>query len=282
MGALQRFERRLGGLVEGAFARVFKGGVEPVELASALRRETDDRRAISATRVLVPNEFMITLSPTDYERLGQYAQALETELGEIVREHAADQRYTFVGPVAVRFEVDEDTDTGVFHVRSAALATADPRPSPSASPAPGAGRLTRRPEEPREAVETPRMVLTTGGSVRAGSAQAAGYEREFPMPGEPGTLLLIGRAPEADIRLADTGVSRRHGQLRRTPRGWVYEDLGSTNGSTINGRRVGTTEMHDGDRLEVGSSVLVYREADHPRGGDGRSGGELSGHPAEA
>jgi hypothetical protein len=277
MGALQRFERRLGGLVEGAFARVFKGGVEPVELASALRRETDNRKAISATRVLVPNEFSITLAPSDYDRLGPYAQALEDELAEIVREHAADQRYTFVGPVAVRFEVDDETDTGVFHVRSTALASADPKSGP---PSPGPEnqvRITGRQESP-----TPRLVLTSGGSARVGSPEAAGYEREFPLSGGPGTTVLIGRTPESDIRLADTGVSRRHGMVRRTSDHWIYEDLGSTNGSAINGRRIGKSELRDGDRLELGNTVLVFREPSLPGGQGGRSGGEMSGHPAEA
>ena len=99
MGVLQRFERRLGGIVEGAFARVFKGGVEPVELAEALTRECDERRARGARRTLVPNEFTIHLSEPDFERLAPYRQALGDELATLVREHAAAQRYTFVAPV---------------------------------------------------------------------------------------------------------------------------------------------------------------------------------------
>jgi pSer/pThr/pTyr-binding forkhead associated (FHA) protein len=125
-------------------------------------------------------------------------------------------------------------------------------------------------------------VLTSGGSARLGSPEAAGYEREFPLTGGPGATVLIGRTPEADIRLADTGVSRRHGMVRRDSEHWFYEDLGSTNGSAINGRRVGKSELRDGDRLELGNTVLVFREPSHPRGTSGRSGGELSGHPAEA
>ena len=98
MGVLQRFERRLGGIVEGAFARVFKGGVEPVELAGALTRECDERRARGAKRTLVPNDFTIHLSEPDFERLAPYRQALSDELATLVREHAAAQRYTFVAP----------------------------------------------------------------------------------------------------------------------------------------------------------------------------------------
>jgi pSer/pThr/pTyr-binding forkhead associated (FHA) protein len=70
--------------------------------------------------------------------------------------------------------------------------------------------------------------------------------------------------------------------VRHTDDYWIYEDLGSTNGSAINGRRIGKSELRDGDRLELGNTVLVFREPSHPRGASGRSGGELSGHPAEA
>ena len=121
MGVLSRFERRLGGLVEGAFAKVFKGGVEPVELAGALREETDSRRVISATRTLVPNDFLIELSSRDHEHLVPYEQALAIELAEIVKDHAADQRYTFVGNVRVRFARNDSLDTGIFTVSSGVI-----------------------------------------------------------------------------------------------------------------------------------------------------------------
>ena len=124
MGVLSRFERRLGGLVEGAFAKVFKGGVEPVELAGALREETDSRRVISATRTLVPNDFLIELSGRDHEHLVPFEQALATELAEIIKDHAADQRYTFVGNVRVRFARNDSLDTGIFTVSSGVIGPA--------------------------------------------------------------------------------------------------------------------------------------------------------------
>ena len=124
VGVLSRFERRLGGLVEGAFAKVFKGGVEPVELAGALREETDSRRVISATRTLVPNDFLIELSGRDHEHLVPYEQALATELAEIIKDHAADQRYTFVGNVRVRFARNDSLDTGIFTVSSGVIGPA--------------------------------------------------------------------------------------------------------------------------------------------------------------
>src|SRR5947199_436958 len=119
VGVVQRFERRLGGLVEGAFAKVFKGEVQPVEVAQALQRETDDRRTVVGDgKVLVPNDFVVELGPHDHERLSPWTKALTKELAAMVREHANEQGYSFVGPVTVALEETPDVDTGVFRVRS--------------------------------------------------------------------------------------------------------------------------------------------------------------------
>src|SRR5215210_7055287 len=108
MGVLQRFERRIEEMVNRPFARVFKAEVQPVELASALQRECDDRAAIVARgRTIVPNSFTVSLGEHDHERLNLYRDALRGELSEMVREHAEEQGYTFIGPVSVDFELDE-------------------------------------------------------------------------------------------------------------------------------------------------------------------------------
>ena len=244
MGVLQRFERRLGGLVEGAFAKVFKGGVEPVEIASALARETDDRQTVSSNRVLVPNEFSVELASGDFSRLAPYTRALCDELAEMVREHAAEQRYTFVGPVTVRLSEADDLDVGVFRIRSS-VAAADP------------GMVTgRRPRSRPAPPGTPRLIITT----KAAAGGPGGGEREYPLDAE---TTVIGRSVECDIRLNDTGVSRRHGEIRRLPDGqFLYVDAGSTNGSLVNGRPVTQVKLVNGDRIELGTAVLEFRRED--------------------
>src|SRR3954471_13168862 len=119
VGVLQRFERRLGGLVEGAFAKVFKGDVQPVEVAGALQRETDDRKTVvAAGKVLVPNDFVVELGQHDFDRLQPWAEPLGDELAAMVREHAAEQGYSFVGPVTVGLELMPNVATGTFRIRS--------------------------------------------------------------------------------------------------------------------------------------------------------------------
>ncbi|CAO5172786.1 FHA domain-containing protein [Frankia sp. AiPs1] len=261
MGVLQRFERRLGGLVEGAFAKVFKGGVEPVEIASALARETDDRRAVSANRVLVPNEFAVELASGDFARLSPYDRALCDELAEMVREHATEQRYTFVGPVSVRLAEAADLDVGVFRIRSS-VAAADQ------------GVVSgRRSRPPRPSVPgTPHLLITTKAPSGAG-------EREYPLDAE---TTVIGRSVECDIRLNDTGVSRRHGEIRRLPDGqFLYVDAGSTNGSLVNGRAAKQVKLVNGDRIELGTATIVFRREDG-RTGSARAGSRATPAPARA
>ena len=316
MGVLQRFERRLGGMVEGAFARVFKGGVEPVELASALTRECDDRKTRSSKRTLVPNDFVIRLSPPDYERLAPYRQALGDELATLVREHASAQRYTFIAPVSVALELDELLTVGRYEIHSEVSGQAvvgaagstggaaqwrtdvgqpppyiqQPRPpappvgvpAPQVVPVPVAGAGLVGSAGPTNPTQKPpaRLVVTTGGTAVNGTPASRGRELDV-------TLLrpvtVIGRGSDVDVQLADTGVSRRHGELLLQPNGkHHYRDLGSTNGSRVNGRKVHEVPLYDGDRIEVGRSVLVYRHPDTARDGAGRQGGELSGAPDEA
>src|SRR6201987_4716054 len=122
VGVLQRFEHRLEGMVEGAFARAFKSELQPVEIASAVQREMDDRAAIVAQgRTLVPNDFVVELAETDYERLQVYADSLGIELATLAREDAKEQGYSFVRPVRMRFEGVPDLTTGTFRIRSGVI-----------------------------------------------------------------------------------------------------------------------------------------------------------------
>jgi hypothetical protein len=232
VGVLQRFERKLEGLVEGGFARVFRSHVQPVEIAAALQREASDKRAIvGAGRVFVPNEYAVELGPADAERLLPYDKPLAKELAAMVEEHAREQGWSFAGRVAVRLETVEDIDTGVFRVRSK-VASAD-------------DGLPRRPVAADRVATRPRLVLSTDAG-----------ERVVPLDAQ---VTVIGRGAEVDVRLSDTGVSRVHAEVRLEGDAVTLADRGSTNGTLVNGRRVSTTVLRDGDVVEIGASRLVFR-----------------------
>ncbi len=236
MGKAQRIERRLEGLVEGAFAKVFGGVVQPVEVAAALRREAGDKKTIvDRDTLLVPNCYVVQLGESDAERLGAYDAALRRELAAMVREHATDQGWSFVGPVDVRLEAVPDLKTGVFRVRSSVA------PGEVERAATGAHRLPA-PEPQRGAY----LVV-----------RESGVERIVPLSGRS---VRVGRAPEAELRLSDTGVSRMHAELRLSDHSWTVEDLGSTNGTTVDGRRISQPVLvEDGGSIGVGTTTLVLR-----------------------
>jgi Protein of unknown function (DUF3662)/FHA domain len=228
VGVLQRFERRLEGLVSGAFAKAFKAEVQPVEIASALQRELDGKAAIVARgRTMVPNEFVVELGERDYERLVGYSQPLCSELGDMVREHADEQHYSFVGPVKVGFEEHPDLDTGMFRVRSEAVASV-------VSAAPARGRPGRPPVLAYLEVHGVRQPI-----------------------GKPRTV--IGRGSDVDLRIDDPGISRRHAEIRLRGDGATIHDLGSTNGIYIDGVRAEQAPLLEGTEVRLGSTTFHYR-----------------------
>ena len=222
MGILDRFERRLDRMVNGAFARAFKAEVQPVEIAGALQRECDDRAAIvTRGRTIVPNAFSVDLSPSDYERLAVYREALSRELADVVREHAGEQGYAFVGPLGVTINQDDDLDTGLFRV----LGEAEPGEIPPDT-------------------TLPKAWLDVGG-------QQVTLTQD---------VSVIGRGTEADVQVTDPGVSRRHAMLRLRPTPSIV-DLGSTNGMVVDDRRTEQAEVHDGTVITVGNTRIVFRMA---------------------
>jgi len=244
VGVLQRFERRLEGLVSGAFAKAFRADVQPVEIASALQRELDDKAAIMNKDVtLVPNQFVVELSEHDYNRLSIYAGTLCTELAEVVREHAAEQRYQLHGDVEVRMARADDLDIGVHRVSSSVVAAVRSVTPPAsavpqarvASPAAETSVIPERPAAPAY-------------------LEVAGDRHPLTRP-----VTVLGRGTQVDLRVDDAGVSRRHAEIRLGPPA-VLVDLTSTNGTSLDGVRVTEAELHDGSVIGIGETMLVYRQ----------------------
>jgi hypothetical protein len=231
MGVLQRFENRLEQLVSEAFARAFRSAVQPVEIAAALQREVDNSAQIlSRDRRLVPNNFHVELSPTDHDRLTPYAATLAQELTEMLREHAEEQSYVFTGPISIDFDKVEELGTGRFRVRSAALARVTPATGHEMSDT---------------AVRRAGIVLEVNG-----------VRHPLEPPG-----LLIGRGSDADLRINDPGVSRRHAEIRVVPAANApavsIVDLGSTNGMLVNGQRVQQATLENGSRVKIGNTEMT-------------------------
>ncbi|RSS60673.1 DUF2662 domain-containing protein [Streptomyces sp. WAC07061] len=270
MGVLKRFEQRLEGLVNGTFAKVFKSEVQPVEIAGALQRECDNNATIwNRERTVVPNDFIVELSAGDYERLSPYSGQLGDELAGLVRDYAKQQRYSFMGPIKVHLEKAEDLDTGLYRVRSRTLASSTSQDSPQGAQS-GQGGQGGYGYPPVGAPPMPPGPPPGGPGARPGGAPAA--------PGAPGATrrwieingtrhqisrptLVLGRSTEADVRIDDPGVSRRHCEIRTgTPP--TIQDLGSTNGIVVDGQHTTRATLRDGSRIVVGSTTIIYRQAE--------------------
>ena len=264
MGVLKKFEQRLEGLVNGTFAKVFKSEVQPVEIAGALQRECDNNATIwNRDRTVVPNDFIVELSAPDFERLSPYSGQLGDELAGMVRDYAKQQRYTFMGPIKVHLEKADDLDTGLYRVRSRTLASstnqqAPGAPAPAAPAAPAAGRPGGYgyPPAAAPAGAPPMPAAPAAGTRMRYWVEINGARHQISRP-----TLVMGRSTEADVRIDDPGVSRRHCEIRTgTPS--TIQDLGSTNGIVVDGQHTTRATLRDGSRIVVGSTTIIYRQAE--------------------
>ena len=248
MGILRDFERRLGGAVEGFFARAFRSGLQPVELAKALQRYAADYQQVGLDGVFIPNVYRYDLAPEDLDRFGSFRDMLEAELSEVVRRTATERNWHLQGPVRIEFERNSGVPVGTYELRGKVeapvnamapgdVAEAAPRPAP----APAAAASVLSPSQAR------RAVLVAEDGAEAG--------RRFAIAGGA----VVGRLPECDISLDDPSVSRRHARIGRQDGVWFVEDLGSTNGTRVGDRSVTRSELADGDELRLGNIRLVFQ-----------------------
>jgi hypothetical protein len=333
VGVLGRFEKGIERAVNGAFARAFRSEVQPVELASAIKREADDNASVvGRNRTIAPNDYVIELGPADHRRLAQWEEALGDELSAVLNDHALQQRYAFVGPVKVRFERSEELDTGVFRVRSRTVrpehgdgderaarqaagypqgahqqgfggahdpyaaagypaaaqvppghpASAAPYAPPYSAPYPPPGYPTpgyRAPGYAAPGYAAPESAPPESAPPEYGAAEPyvpppAPAPYAYPAPVDRPTpaleldgrripltraVTVLGRAADVDVPLDDAGVSRRHAEVHVTDGRYRVVDLGSTNGTFVDGERVTAGELRDGSTITVGRSRLVFR-----------------------
>jgi Protein of unknown function (DUF3662)/FHA domain len=278
----QRFERRLEGLVGGAFARVFKGQVEPVEIGSALQREAADKRNVMGNgRVMSPNRYRITLSPSDHERLAPWENQLTNSLAELVQEYLDENQWETIGDVEVYLARDDQLHTGVFGVASRMESSAPPRRRPHDSLSlpivPGAP-LGEYPEQAYAPPPAPAPPAPAPQMAHAG----AGYQQPPPPAYEqqqrrPAAAMLIvdqtnrrfdlrvgsniiGRGTDSDLQLLDQGISRRHLDVQFDGNYATAYDLGSTNGTTVNGHEIASQVLRHGDVIRVGHTRIVFHQ----------------------
>jgi hypothetical protein len=247
MSVLRSLEEKIAGLVEGAFGRVFRSQVRPVELARKLAREMDEHRTVSVSRTYVPNEYAIWLSPEDRQRYEGVEHEVIDELSAYLLEHARRERLALVSRPVIEFRTDERLHLGEFGIQARLVR---PEGESAQQAHHGHTMVYSTSERSQES-------LTEARADRAGRAilQAEGRRLVVASGGA-----VVGRSRECDIVLGDSNVSRRHAELRPGAGGqWTVSDLGSTNGVLVNGRRVsGATPLKSGDHVVFGTVDAVF------------------------
>ena len=250
---LRTIEQKLESLFEGVFGRAFRTNVQPVELARKLQKEMDEHKNVSVSRVYVPNEYSIYLSPQDREQFSDYEASLVDELQGYLAEHARREGYALLTSPRVVFHTDDDLDVGEFGIATRMAQperrTRAPRDEPEGQPEPGHTMVYKPRQQPTEAVSAAEL------GVEQERASLAWDGRTLPIEQR---RVLIGRSRECDVQLADPNVSRRHAELRQEGASYWIVDLDSTNGIEVNGRKLKRSKLESGDRVTLGSTELVF------------------------
>ncbi len=253
MDILARIERTIEDAVERLFGRG-RRPAHPVEIGRLLVREMEDGKRVSVSRTYVPNRYAVRLHGREIENIGPLARTLVSELADHLAARARRQGYCLVGPVEVEFVADDESRPGDIRVEASFLEGEEPPadtawyPGEDTSRAPGAGPSTAgRTGEGEACSEGPRLVFPGD----AGEHGVSLAERE---------RALIGRAGSCDIVVPDPSVSRRHAEVAREGGRFYIKDLGSTNGTFVNGRRVSRQLLADGDLIGLGKVTAHFRE----------------------
>jgi hypothetical protein len=287
VSVLSDFEDSVSRALGGMFAGVFRSSVQPAELAKALARAMDRGRSVGVGKVYAPNVYTVLLSPDDDAKFGAFAETLAGELSTFLVGHARERDYDLASKPVVRFLVDDDLKIGRFDVIAelvspeeveAEMAEYGDRFSASSvsTAARDQSRGPRRPPAnpappaPRPDDVTPAPVAEAGADVAAAAAAAVaqggaparfatvtvgGIDHDVLLQGD---RVIVGRLSSCDICLQDRNVSRQHAAFVAAPGGWAITDLGSTNGTLLNGSSVSQKPLRDGDVVTVGVTELVY------------------------
>ncbi len=251
MNPLRTMETTLASLVEGAFGRLFRAEVRPMELARKLAREMDEHRTASVSRVYAPNEYAVWLSPQDRARYDGVEEDLIEELCAYLLEHARGEDLTLASHPAIAFHTDPDLALGEFGIQARLV-----RPDGHEGPA----------EDADEDEHGQTMLYSTSRRLREPLESSPSHRSARAMLLLDGRRLLVapggavlGRSRDCDIVLDDSGVSRRHAHIRPAAAGWTIEDLHSTNGVLLNGEPLrGVHPLCVGDRIELGTTEIVF------------------------
>lgn len=253
MGVAKNIEQRLEGMVEGFFTKVFRSGLQPVEVGRRILREMGENKTLSVNRVYAPNEFRVFLGSEDYDRFDQMKAGLQREFSELIIDQAKKHHWNLMGLPKVSFHEVEDMGKGEMKVEASLVADENVKGSRVSTQQPVVGDATATRAVSSDTAS--RMGLANAGAQLVVLDQDGNRKETISITRDP---IVIGRLSTNDVVLADSNVSRRHAELRREGSRWVLVDLRSTNGTLVNGKVAREHPLENGDRMTFGTSDLVF------------------------
>ena len=256
LAAIERFFERL---FERPSARLFRTHVQPIQIQRRIERAMEAGRRPAADRTFVPNRFVVHLNPEDLAGFEEVADGLASGLADEALSFARAHRYA----LAARPRVDLVADPTVARADIVIDAQATAERAAEASVGSGDQGLPYDTGEPADPTATTVFTLPRSRTPRAALrvTDPDGHTRDIALP--PGGL-TIGRAGDNDLVARDVRVSRHHGRIAGRRGTLVYQDLGSTNGSKVNGESVSEVVLGVGDRLQVGDTMIVLEIDEAP------------------
>jgi hypothetical protein len=247
MGALAALERFFERLFEGQSARLFRTKLQPIQLQRRVERAMESQRTRDGERTVVPDTYAVHLAEVDLQALRAAHPSLAADLADAALAFTRSHGYTLGQRPTVGLVADPSVDAGdVRVVGSTARSVAAANPTEPREGRPG------RPEPQDTAVFVVPEVDSPRATLR--EIRPDGSSRSFVVDGRP---LTIGRAPDNGLVLPDGRASRHHARLYGRRGALLIADLGSTNGSWVNDRRVDEMPLGEGDRIRIGDTVLV-------------------------
>jgi Protein of unknown function (DUF3662)/FHA domain len=267
LGFLKHIEKRMETLVEGVFGRAFRRQIHPVEIAKGLTKQMDEGRMVSISRTYAPNDFTVHLSKEDTESIRAYQASLKDELIQYASTHAENKSYHLMTPPRIRFETEDTLRFGEFGVTAKLTGGDGPREKGAPQDTSGQTRIFRTEESSGGEIDQGTATISADEARRHGLAReivevVLGDEKHQLEGRGPWS---VGRSQENDIVINDPNVSRRHARISRADNGFVVEDLGSTNGTLLDGAPIDRERIEGGDELTFGQSTARFiRRIDSP------------------
>jgi hypothetical protein len=260
LGFLKHIEKRMESLVEGVFGRAFRRQIHPVEIAKGLTKQMDEGRMVSISRTYAPNDFTVHLSREDTESIRAYQASLNDELIQYASTHAENKNYHLMTPPRIRFETEDTLRFGEFGVTAKLTGGDGPREKGAPQDTSGQTRIFRTEESSGEQIDQGTATISADEAKRHGLAreivEVVLGDEKYPLEGRG--PWSVGRSQENDIVINDPNVSRRHARISRSDGGFVVEDLGSTNGTLLDGAPIDRERIEGGDELTFGQSMARF------------------------